>query len=296
MQEEMGVFGRRAFLKFTSAAMAGLASRKVQTQTSEASRVPLPNRSEPSHPVILKSADLHVVLDPRDGLPFEYRFVRIGQRMHGEDLGKPIAVTFCRKSDWSFNTVSSVVATQNVSSSSADFVFHTAEGVRSAVAFAVRYAIEGLTVNITLRDVRESEGYELIEVALPRLATVREEDGPAWLAHGDDGGWVANLKDSIPGSLRPNTFWGNVLATLAIVMIGTGRVICVQETTAFMAGTKLSVMGEAGKRRASLGTVQCHRINGSLCYDLNTGPGTPRNCGNDRTPNLLIEQESSCRL
>jgi len=29
---------------------------------------------------------------------------------------------------------------------------------------------------------------------------------------------------------------------------------------------------------------------------MNTGPGTPRNCGNRQTPNLLIDQESSCRL
>ena len=133
-------------------------------------------------------------------------------------------------------------------------------------------------------------------MALPRLAAIREEDGPAWLAHGDDGGWLATLKDATPGSLKPNTFWGNVSATLPVVMIGTDYLICVQETTAFMDGTTLSVGGEPGKRRAALGTTKSHRVNGTLCYDMNTGPGTPRNCGNQQTPNLLIEQESSCRL
>ena len=66
--------------------------------------------------------------------------------------------------------------------------------------------------------------------------------------------------------------------------------------TTWMDGTTLSVSGEPGKRRAALGTIKSHRVNGTLCYDMNTGPGAPRNCGNAQTPNLLIEQESSCRL
>jgi hypothetical protein len=47
---------------------------------------------------------------------------------------------------------------------------------------------------------------------------------------------------------------------------------------------------------AHLGTIKVHRIDGRLCYDMNTGPGTPRNCGDGRTPNLLVGQHSVCRL
>lgn len=43
--------------------------------------------------------------------------------------------------------------------------------------------------------------YELLEVALPRLATVREEEGPAWLAHGDDGGSLVPPGDAKTGQL-----------------------------------------------------------------------------------------------
>jgi hypothetical protein len=79
-------------------------------------------------------------------------------------------------------------------------------------------------------------------------------------------------------------------------MIGTDKALCVQETSACMDSTILAVAGEAGQRRASLGTVQNFRVNGSLCYDMNTGKDTPRNCGGRTTPNLPIGQKSSCRL
>ena len=38
----------------------------------------------------------------------------------------------------------------------------------------------------------------------------------------------------------------------------------------------MNVAGEAGGRVGSLGTIKAHRVNGGLCWDMNTGPGTPR--------------------
>jgi hypothetical protein len=104
------------------------------------------------------------------------------------------------------------------------------------------------------------------------------------------------LTDAHAGSLPPNRFWGKVLSTLPVVMLGTAQAMCIQETTAFMDGTTLAVVGDNGSRRASLGTIKVHRMNGSDCYDLNLAKGAPRNCGNQNTPNLLVEQPSSCRL
>ena len=131
---------------------------------------------------------------------------------------------------------------------------------------------------------------------MPRLVSIREEDGPAWLAHGDSGGVVVALDKATNGQLPPNTFWGKVLASLPVVMLGSERILCVQEVTAYMNGTELTVSGEPGKRRAAVGTIHVHRVNGSLCYDLNLGEGKPPNCGNYRTPNLLVEQTPACRL
>jgi hypothetical protein len=79
-------------------------------------------------------------------------------------------------------------------------------------------------------------------------------------------------------------------------MVGTRRAVCILETTAHMDGTELAVWENDRRRGCTLGTIQVHRVNGSLSYDMNEGPGTPRIFGNRNTPNLLIEQKSSCRL
>ena len=50
-----------------------------------------------------------------------------------------------------------------------------------------------LKLLVSLEAVLEEQGYELIDVGLPDLASVREDDGGAWLAHGDGGGTVAML-------------------------------------------------------------------------------------------------------
>jgi len=298
MQEETGQLNRRAFIKLSGAALAGASGNKVWSQPlAVGNESPLTTREEPKDRIVIQSADLDVELDRHHGVPYRYNFAHRHSSMFGEDLGKPIEVTFCDKTAGTFSTVSATVKTWTAGKNSADFLFSLEASTRPAVSFALRYAVEGTTVHITMHGVHESDGYELIEVAMPRLVSINAEDNPtAWFAHGDDGGWLALLKDATPGSLKPNTFWGNVLAAMPIVMIGNNQVLCVQETTGFMDGTALSVDGEAGKRRAALGTTKVHRVNGGLCYDMNTGPGTPRNCGTKQTPNLLVGQESSCRL
>jgi hypothetical protein len=288
---------RRTFLKVSSASVAVLVSRPLLTEFEAVAE--LPARGKPVDPVVLRSSKLELVLDRKDGLPYEYRLLPDNERIRGEDFGALVAATICNRARWEFRTSALTAPSVKATANRADFQFHAADPENPATpsaSFVVRYVLDGATVTITLEDIQEHEGYELIEVALPRLATVCEDDGPAWLAHGEDGGSVAALNEATPGHLPSNTFWGNVLATLPVVMIGTDRAICIQEVSAYMDGTELTVAGENGHRRGSLGTVKTHRINGSLGYDMNTGPGTPRNCGNPQTPNLLVEQKSSCRL
>ena len=143
---------------------------------------------------------------------------------------------------------------------------------------------------------KEISGYELISMNFPRLVTVREDDQDAWLVHGDAGGSFSMLRNATAGALAPNRFWGNVSGSLPVVMLGTATAMCVQETTAFMDGTSLTVAGEDGKRRASIGTSKAFRVNGGDCYDLNLAKGMPCICGMASTPNFLVEHRSSCRL
>lgn len=285
---------RREFLKTGATGLIGLASAPAWAAMLQSGN--LSDRAAPHNPVVLKSSELELVLDRDDGLPFEYRLRTLGTTMRGEDSGAKIAVTLHQKEPYGFMTGPWSAASLKTTDSQADFRFDVLYQGQPAAKFTLRYAVDGSTVRVSMLDVAERHGYELIEVALPRLVTVREEDGEAWLAHADQGGSVVELSAAMPGTLPPNRFWGSVLASLPVVMVANERAICVQETTAFMDGTILAVAGEPNRRRASLGTIQRHRVNGSLCYDMNLAPPNPRDCGNQRTPNLLIEQDSVCRL
>ena len=138
----------------------------------------------------------------------------------------------------------------------------------------------------------EEQGFELIDVGLPELASVHEEDGGAWLAHGDGGGTFSMLSKAKSGHLPANRFWGGVAATLPVVMIGTNRMLCIEEVLSYMDTTELSV----GNHMAALGTIKTWRVNGGLSYDMNTGPNTPRISGNSTTPNLMVGGRPLCRL
>ena len=163
-------------------------------------------------------------------------------------------------------------------------------------SFTLHYELRGASLLISLDDIAEHDVYELIDVAMPRLVTVREEDGNAWLLHGDSGGHLVTLADATAATLAPNSFWGRINGALPVNIVGTDRLMCVQETTAFMDTTEVTVSGEDGSKRAAIGSGRVHRVNGHDCYNLNLGAGAPLNCGIPSTPNLLVEDTPSCRL
>ena len=283
---------RRTFLRVSGGGVLAMAADRVLAQDASAT-----TRVAPRKPVVLRSSQMEVVLDTADGLPYEYRLLARRARMLGETEGRPASATICDRTAWAFLPVPLHSLSVAATATQADFHFTVAPSSRPAADLTIRYELKDSTLIITLRDVREHPGFELIDVAMPSLATVREQDARAWLAHGDTGGSLAMLSEAKPGALPSNRFWGKVLATLPVVMIGNDQVTCTQEVTAFMDGTELTVSGTQGNRRASLGTFKNHRVNGSQCFDMNTGDEkTTRNCGNRNTPNILIGQESSCRL
>ena len=280
-------FDRRRFLKLGGGGAVALASGAWRRDAGW---------TAPAAPVVLRSSRLTLTLDRERGLPIEYRLAATGRRFRGEDTGERMTATICDRAAWQFTAVPIDATAVDATASRADFRVSARHGGRDAASFVVRYEVAGATVTVTLREVQERAGFELIDVAMPRLVSLREEDGLVWLAHGDDGGNLVALNDATVASLPPNRFWGRVLAVLPAVMIGTDLAMCVQEVTAFMDGTALQVTGEPGRKRVSMGTFKNYRVNGGECVDLNTGPNTPPNCGVARTPNLPIEQRSSCRL
>jgi hypothetical protein len=284
---------RRTFLRIAGGTALAYAAPSLIAHAQQSASS---GRKSPAKPVVLKSEMMEVVLDGEDGLPYEYRLVALKARFRGEGFGRPMTATVCRKTPWQFPAVPLKVDSVRNKASEVEFHFVVNVEQQPAVAFSVRYQLRGSTLTVSMSDVLEHTGYELIEVAMPSLVSVSENDGSAWLAHGDTGGNLAVLRDAKPGELKPNSFWGNLAGTLPVVMLGNGTAVCVQEVTSYMDGTQLEVRKIHGVRHASFGTTKTYRVNGGLCYDMNTGTGTPRNCGTANTPNLLVEQPSSCRL
>jgi hypothetical protein len=248
-----------------------------------------------AQPIALRSPQLEVLLDRATGLPSEYRLPG-GAIIHGAEPGRAVTATVFRAAPYGFQQVTVKPQRLQATETRADFLFTALHDGAAAASFTLRYELQGAAVFVSLEAIDEKPGFQLIDVGTPDLATVREEDGGGWLAHGETGGNLIRLAEAKTGHLAPNRFWFGVAATLPVVMVGTSKALCVEEVTAFMDTTELAVEGDPGHRRAELGTVAVHRVNGSLAWDMNANPGKPRIAGNPKTPNLLVGQRPVTRL
>jgi hypothetical protein len=249
-------------------------------------------RSAPSSPLVLRSAELSVTFDQRDGLPYRYQIA--DEHIWGEDAGRPISTILCCLQPRSYLSLPITPSSASTTGQMADFRFDLAHDGRTAASFHLKYVIDGLSMVATMENVVEHPGFELIEVGLPNLVTVREEDGASWMAHGRDGGELVELQHAKDTHLPDDPYFGRLWKFLPVAMVGGRRVGAVMEVTAFMDATEAEINGPAGKRHAKIGTVQTFRVDGSRCYNMNDG-GAP-NCGNERTPNLLVGQTPRCRF
>jgi len=303
MQDEPAGLARRDFLRLTAAgvAAAGLDSLMPvrAAADAQAGTAPAP-RSAPEHPLVLQSDLLEVTFDADTGLPFQYRHKPTGATLRGEDGGQPVTVTMCIYRSFDFFQVRAKAVPLPASGKSAagevTFQFHVTGGPEEYASFLMHYRLSGASLFITMENVGEEPGAQLIDVAMPRLALVREEDASPWLVYGDTGGKFVMLTDAVPGTLPPNRFWGTVHSTMPITMVGTSHLLCVQETTACMDTTHVEIAGGNGSRVAAIGSGRVHRVNGGQCYDTNQGNGAPLNCGRRGTPNLLVEDTPAARL
>ncbi|GLX68438.1 endo-alpha-N-acetylgalactosaminidase family protein [Paenibacillus glycanilyticus] len=257
-------------------------------------RIGIGVRGAPSEPLFIQSDELEILLDNRDGLPYSYRMKLQEETFWGEPYGSPIQATLCRLQPRRYATMEVSVARSEAHESKVDFYFNASMEGKLAATFAIRYCLQGATVTVTLEDVKEQPGYELIDLSIPGLVSIRETDGHSWLAHGNEGGNLVSLHEAKSGTLPENSYFGKVLATLPVVMAGKEKGACTLEVQSFLDGTLLSVEEQKQQRTALLGTVKTYRVNGSLSYNMNDGG--ERISGNDQTPNLLADQPSVCRL
>ena len=300
MQDESEYIRRRDFLRLSAAGVAAAGLDALLPARAAAEQEPAGSRSAPAHPILLHSDLIEVTLDGDDGLPYQYRYKPTGATLRGEDYGQKITVTVCNIDSWDFFEVNPTIMPADMpaatASHEADFNFTVREGPEVYATFRIRYQLHGASLFITMDNIGERPGFQLLDAVMPSLATVHEEEPSAWLVYGDSGGKFISLADAKPGTLPPNRFWGGIHSTMPITMVGTRQMLCLQETTAYMDTTNVAVTGSKGSLRATIGSGRAHRVNGKKCYDLNLGNGAPRNCGSRGTPNLLIEDTPSTRL
>jgi hypothetical protein len=249
-------------------------------------------RQPPRQEVLLESKPLTVTLDGADGLPFRYEYG--GETIWGEDAGDPIEAILCRLEPRSFQTVPLKAASLGRKPRSVVFTFEVPWEQEAGAQFAIRYTIDDASLVITLEGVVEHPGFELIEVALPNLATVREGDRAAGMAQGRDGGSFVRVRDAKAFRYADDENFGRISTELPMGAVGVGGIGCVMEVSAFMDGTETSIAAVGGMRSARIGTIQVHRVHGGRCYEMNDGNDAV--CGNGKTANLLVEQQPRCRL
>ena len=291
MSDRRSGLSRRRLLKLGAASVAAARTSAMLPQFAAK------EASSPKRPLVIRSSAMELTFDADNGLPYSYQFVRSGTVFAGEVTGAALKARLFRFSPRAYADIELHPASHHTAAGRAYFTFSAKYDQGSPAAdFTLRYALEGSTVRVTLEEVREYKGFELISLSMPSLVCVDEQERGAWLAHGDAGGDLVALKDATAAKLPLNTFWGEINGVLPVIMVGHSGALCVQETTAYMDGTLLTVVGEAPSRRSYMGTTKVHRVDGSACYDMNLGKGAPKNCGNETTPNLLVEQQSACRL
>ncbi len=145
-----------------------------------------------------------------------------------------------------------------------------------------------------MEEVNEEPGFELIEASLPQIVTVREGGWSGLDGRGERRGLVWRLEKAKAFRFPDDRFFGRISSELPIGMVGQNGIGCAMEVTGFMDGTETEIRGDAGHRRAVLGTVQTYRVHGGRCYNLNDGG--PPVCGTSGTPNLLVGQTPRVRF
>lgn len=245
-----------------------------------------------SDQISIKSPQLTCTINKGTGLPYAYKHK--GAVIWGAESDSSIRAIICRLSPRKYQTIALKPVSVKTTGNRGEVFLQAKMDGKTAVSFYLNYTLKNSTVTVTMDRVIEQKGFELIENWLPNLATVREEDGNGWLAHGIDGGETVEMKNAKHGVVPPNGVFGNIGYVIPMAIVGTDKVECVMEVKAFMDGTQIQIDGQNGHRHGRIGTVQTYRVHGGRAYDMNNGG--PPVAGNEKTPNLLVGQMPECRL
>ena len=266
--------------------LAGLAVTAASSQALAQSRGPCKGG------VRLRTSALEVTFDPVRAVPSAYRFQ--GQTLSGDDGVQSLQAIVCRLTPRAYATAEVRPGRPTLSLRTVRFPCVVEADGAPAARFELVYRVKGASLTLTLEQVVEQPGFELIEIAAPQLVNVEETRPGAWFAEGRDGGSFVWLKDAKSLRLDDDGNFGRISIQLPVGLVGADGVGCLMEAQAYMDGTETAIAGGPGDRVASLGVTQVHRVHGGRCYDMNDGGDAV--CGVADTPNLLVAQTSRLQL
>ncbi|WP_031079056.1 hypothetical protein, partial [Streptomyces sp. NRRL WC-3742] len=249
----------------------------------------------------IASGEVEVVFDTANGLPSRYAFAAWSNAsLRGHDIGSGggrLAAASRDSSGGEFSGTDSLRLNRvEKTSATTAKVFYDAywsDGTTRTASLAIQYVVTGTNVDISLQNVTETPGYQLISVNLPSLLTVREEDGGApWVLDANGGGRLnplANVKmdkdeegNDKDHATKPQFVYtpeGYNSPYYPVDGVGTTAATGSLELTGFLDETFASVYFSGSKRHYTAGVGAQYRVRG----------GTS-------TPNILVNQPEIARL
>lgn len=248
-------------------------------------------RIKPAKNVTLNTKLVGITFDRKDGLPVKYELPALKESFKGKEKGQTIKISVKKAFDKNRSGISLArkdtliiprLKKIDISGNQADVHYEGYSGGLKIVAFTIRYAVNDLAVSVTMENVSEQNGYELVEINIGSLVTISQSDGPAWFAHGDGGGYYADLAVAKPSVLNvkkeidfpcfPN------FSYLPLVMMGNGKINSSMEVQGYISNTQLEISESNGQKSATMGVKSYYRVESEL------------------TSSLLVGQKELCRI
>lgn len=244
--------------------------------------------------LVIKNSYVEMKFDLKTGLPAGYRLIAENGLFDGALESELISARICHLTPRKYQNVTLEPVSYRNKPSIVTFTYKAYFDGEPAVMFDLRYELDRTAILVTLDEVSEFQPFELIEVNIPCLVSISGTAGK-WLAHCRNSGSFVSLKDAKSGDLPEHPYFAKILHILPVVMLGIPEAVCTMEVTAYNDGTLLHVEDTGVLKRARFGTIKTYRVDGSAWCNSND-VNLALVYGNENTPNLIVEQKSSCRI
>ena len=245
----------------------------------------------------LRSSLIGITFNNVDGLPLWYDLIRLNEQFKGKESGQSIKIVVKKITDKSAVKMTSNwiktgngeiyipnekdtvliprLKTININKNQADIRYDGYLDNSKIVSFTIQYAIKDESIYVSIDNVTELNGYELVEIQTPSVVSVSESDGNVWLAHGDGGGYYTDLASARPCELKDGwtkdfPYFPN-FNYLPLVMMGDGKVNCSMLVQGYLCNTQIEISNTSGPKRATMGVKSYYRVKGQSKISLLVG-------------------------